>query len=319
MQCQSLQAHCPVGGAGIARMAPSLQQARLAPTAGIQPPEQHRCSIHHNNDNIIRKPLAVARREVLPLTARHLFKALQWGLILFCLVFSIVGGVAAERVLDALHCQPHADPALRSCSWLTNPIGLRLKPFLSASGIVDYPFMLLSNFWGLLVVWALALYAARWPERNPARAKALLQRWLPHRSATSTTTQADVLRWGVAGTFWSLLGGFIVFCLALGVPVVGNQTARAILESLGCSPGTFDPFSSPCMKATGFWTHRLSLYAIPLAGPLLAPVWLVMGFWDVLLGWMGLIGATFALKSHLSQRASSHSRPHPSAPSSRRH
>ncbi|MDP3229448.1 MAG: hypothetical protein Q8N13_15905 [Acidovorax sp.] len=244
------------------------------------------------------------------MTARHLFKTLQWGLILFCLVFSIVGGVAAERVLDLLQCQPHADPALRSCSWLTNPVALRLTPFLSAGSILDYPFVLLTHFWGLLLAWGLALVAARWADRHPAAAAALLPQWLPR---STNATQADVLRWSVTGAFWLLLIGFVGFCLALGVPIVGNQNARAIMESLGCSPGPFDPFSSPCMKAPGFWTPRLSLYFIPLAGPLLAPVWLVMAFWDVLLGWMALIGATFALKSHLSQQANPKVRPHPSA------
>ncbi|PJI98303.1 hypothetical protein CLU85_3123 [Acidovorax sp. 69] len=294
-------------------MAPSLRRASLAPTAASRPSLP---SPEHNNDNNIRKPAPVARQEGLPLTARHLFKTLQWGLIVFCLVFSIVGGVAAERVLDVLHCQPDANPALRSCSWLANPIGLRLTPFLSAGGMVDYPFVLLSNFWGLLLAWGLALYAARWADHNPAAATALLQRWLPRKGHA---TSADFLRWGVGCTFWLLLAGFIGFCLALGLPIVGNQTARAILESLGCSPGTFDPFSSPCMRAPGFWTSRLSLYVIPLAGPLLAPVWLVMGFWDVLLGWMVLIGTTFALKSHLPLQVKPQAHhPHPSAETPRR-
>ena len=244
------------------------------------------------------------------MTARHLFKTLQWGLILFCLVFSIVGGVAAERVLDMLHCQPHADPALRSCSGLTNAVALRLTPFLSAGSIVDYPFVLLTNFWGLLLVWGLALHAAHWAGHNPAAREALLQHRRPLRS---NATQADVLRWGVTGTFWLLLVGLVGFCLALGVPIVGNQNARALMESWGCSPGTFDPFSSPCMKAPGFWTHRLAPYFFPLAGPLLAPLWLVVGFWDVLMGWLALIGATFALKSHLSKQAHPQARPHPPA------
>ena len=95
------------------------------------------------------------------MTARHLFKTLQWGLILFCLVFSIVGGVAAERVLDVLHCQPHTNSTLGTCTWLTNAIGLRLMPFLSAGSIVDYPFVLLRNFWALLLAWGLRLAARR--------------------------------------------------------------------------------------------------------------------------------------------------------------
>jgi hypothetical protein len=291
-------------------MAPSLQQASLAPIADRKPPEPDQARDLKQQRQIICKPQCVARQEGKSLTARQLFKTLQWGLILFCLVFSIVGGVAAERVLEVLQCQPHTDPALRSCSWLTNPVALRLTPFLSAGSIVDYPFVLLHNFWGLLLLWGLALFAARWADRNPAAAATLLPRWLPRRS---TATSADVLRWSVTSAFWLLLAGFIGFCLALGVPIVGNQNARAIMESLGCSPGTFDPFSSPCMKAPGFWTPRLSLYFVPLAGPLLAPVWLVMGFWDMLLGWLALIGATFALKSHLSQLASPPARIHPPA------
>ena len=63
---------------------------------------------------------------------------------------------------------------------------------------------------------------------------------------------------------------------------------------------------------------RLSLYVLPLAGPLLAPVWLVMGFWDVLLGWLALIVATYALKSHLSQPTRPPVRPPPSAKPLRR-
>ena len=282
----------------------------MLPAARVLPVPEH-----NNKDNNVRKPVPVACQEGLPLTARHLFKTLQWGLILFCLVFSIVGGVAAERVLDVLHCQPHTNPTLGTCTWLTNAIGLRLMPFLSAGSIVDYPFVLLSNFWALLLAWGLALYAARWADHHPAAAADLLQRWRPRRS---NATPADVLRWGVGGLFWLLLAGFIVFIFALGLPIVGNQTARTILESLGCSPGTFDPFSSPCMRAPGFWTPRLSLYVLPLAGPLLAPVWLVMGFWDVLLGWLALIVATYALKSHLSQPTRPPVRPHPSAKPLRR-
>lgn len=278
----------------------------MRPAARVLPVPEH-----NNKDNNVRKPVPVACQEGPPLTARHLFKTLQWGLILFCLMFSIVGGVAAERVLDVLACQPHTNPALSTCSSLTNPIALRLAPFLSAGSIVDYPFVLLRNFWALLLVWGLALYAARWADRNPTAAAALLPR--PGRAHP-----ADVLRWGVGGLFWLLLAGFIVFIFALGLPIVGNQTARTILESLGCSPGTFDPFSSPCMRAPGFWTPRLSLYVLPLAGPLLAPVWLVMGFWDVLLGWLALIVATYALKSHLSQPTRPPVRPHPSAKPLRR-
>lgn len=231
---------------------------------------------------------------------RHLFKILQWGLILFCLSFAIVGGVLAERMLELLHCQPHSNPDLRSCAWLPNALGLKLTPFLAAGGISDYPFVLLHNFWALIALWLAALGALHWAERHPARAAAALGSLAPRQRITG----ADLLRWLACSAFWLLLLGLIGFCIAFGTPLLGNQVAREVLAALGCSPGTFDPFSSPCMSAPGFWTHRLALYVIPLAGPLLAPVWLVMAFWDVLIAWMLLTAAAYFLQRRLALRAS---------------
>lgn len=109
--------------------------------------------------------------------------------------------------------------------------------------------------------------------------------------------------------FKVLQWGLILFCLCFAM--VGGTVAERLLEllqcqpqgALGCSPGSFDPFSSPCMSAPGFWAHRLALYVIPLAGPLLAPVWLVMAFWDVLLAWALLTVAAYFLQTHLATRA----------------
>lgn len=229
---------------------------------------------------------------------RHLFKILQWGLILFCLGFAMVGGVVAERVLELLHCQPHANPDLRSCSWLPNALGMRLTPFLTAGGVTDYPLVLLHNFWALIALWVLALVAVRRAERSPNVATAPDRR----RPRAPGTTGANILRWSARSAFWLLLLGLIAFCIAFGTPLLGNQVAREVLGALGCSPGTFDPFSSTCMSAPGFWTHRLALYVIPLAGPLLAPVWLVMAFWDVLLVWMLLTAGAYFLQSHLARQ-----------------
>ena len=229
---------------------------------------------------------------------RHLFKILQWGLILFCLGFAIVGGVLAERLLELLHCQPHANPALRSCSWLSNALGMRLAPFLTAEGVTDYPFVLLHNFWALIALWVLALILLRRADRNAVRA--------PTMAGTGHTgiAGADMARWAARAVFGLLLLGLIGFCVAFGTPLLGTHMAREVLATLGCSPGTFDPFSSPCMSAPGFWTHRLALYVIPLAGPLLAPVWLVMAFWDVLIAWMLLTTAAYFLQRRLALRAS---------------
>lgn len=229
---------------------------------------------------------------------RHLFKILQWGLILFCLCFAIVGGVAAERMLELLHCQPHANPALRSCSWLPNALGMRLTPFLTAGSVTDYPFALLHNFWALIALWVLALFLLRRAERNAVRA--------PDKAGTGHPgiAGADMARWTARAAFWLLLLGLIGFCVAFGTPLLGTHMAREVLATLGCSPGTFDPFSSPCLSAPGFWTHRLALYVIPLAGPLLAPLWLVMAFWDVLVAWMLLTAAAYFLQRRLALRAS---------------
>ncbi|WP_255594560.1 hypothetical protein [Acidovorax sp. sif1233] len=231
---------------------------------------------------------------------RHLFKALQWGLILFCLCFAMVGGTMAERLLELLQCQPHANPALRSCAWLPNALGLRLAPFLSAGGISDYPFVLLQNFWALIAVWMVALIATHRAARNAASTAAL-----PDRGKTRYPgiTGADAGRWASRAAFWVLLLGLAGFCMAFGTPILGNRVALEVLGALGCSPGTFDPFSSPCMSAPGFWTHRLAVYVIPLAGPLLAPVWLFMAFWDILLAWTLLTAAAYILQDHLSKRA----------------
>lgn len=231
---------------------------------------------------------------------KHLFKILQWGLILFCLGFAIVGGVVAEHALELLQCQPHADPALRSCSWVGNVLGMRLVPFLTAGGVADYPFVLLRNFWALIAVWVLALVALRRAERSAASAAAVAPG--SSRPVHPGVTSADVARWAARAGFWALLLGLVGFCIAFGTPILGNQVAREVLGALGCSPGTFDPFSSPCMSAPGFWTHRLALYVIPLAGPLLAPLWLVMAFWDVLIAWMLLTAAAYFLQSHLKRQ-----------------
>lgn len=233
---------------------------------------------------------------------RHLFKVLQWGLILFCLCFAMVGGAMAEHLLGLLQCQPHANPVLRSCSWLLNALGLRLTPFLSAGGISDYPFVLLHNFWALIALWVLALVATHRAARNAASASASA---MPGHSQLSRAkvTGAGIARRASRAAFWTLLLGLVGFCVAFGTPILGNRMALEVLGALGCSPGTFDPFSSPCMSAPGFWTHRLTLYVIPLAGPLLAPVWLVMAFWDVLLAWALLTAAAYFLQNHLAARA----------------
>lgn len=130
---------------------------------------------------------------------RHLFKALQWGLILFCLGFAIVGGVVAERLLELLHCQPHANPALRNCAWLSNALGMRLTPFLTAGGVTDYPFVLLHNFWALIALWVLALVGLRRADRNAAMAPGRSQ------AAAPGVAGAGLARWAARTLFWALL------------------------------------------------------------------------------------------------------------------
>jgi hypothetical protein len=80
------------------------------------------------------------------------YRALVWGLLLFCISFALTGGVIAEQVMAALNCQFRADPRTGTCSFLQNALASRLMPFLSAETPLDYPFMLLRNFWGLILV-----------------------------------------------------------------------------------------------------------------------------------------------------------------------
>ena len=103
-------------------------------------------------------------------------------------------------------------------------------------------------------------------------------------------------------SYWSLLAGLAVFCVAFATPFLGSHVAREILLQMGCSPGTFDPFTTPCMSAPGFWTPRLQPFLIPILGQFLSPIWLVWKFYDVLIAWLAAIGLMSALTRYLARR-----------------
>jgi hypothetical protein len=76
-------------------------------------------------------------------------------------------------------CRPRAG----TCSFLQNALASRLSPFLSAETPLDYPFMLLRNFWGLILVWLAAIGFARHAYQNPRQVTAASR--APVRTAVS--------------------------------------------------------------------------------------------------------------------------------------
>jgi hypothetical protein len=226
-----------------------------------------------------------------------LYRALVWGLLLFCISFSLLGGVIAEQIMAMLNCQPHADYRTGSCSFLLNALASRIAPFLSAQTPLDYPFMLLHGFWGLILVWLVAIGLSRHAYQNPRkRAPAAPARVPRARSLPHTLHQC------LQASFWILLVGLIAFCIAFGTPFLGTYVSREILQALGCSPGSFDPMASACMSAPGFWTTRLQPFLVPFLGQLGSPLWLFWQFGDVLIVWVVVIAVVLALKLYVAER-----------------
>ncbi|MEO8023390.1 hypothetical protein [Polaromonas sp.] len=229
--------------------------------------------------------------------SRIAFQILRTGLVLFCIAFIFFGGVVSEGLLSALHCQPHADYRVSSCPAPVNWLAQNISPFLSAQTILDYPFIFLHSFWALILLWLGVIAWARWAAMQPRKVATVAPAARP--VATSPDQSAHhVLRI----SFWLLLTGLIAFCIALGTPFLGSYTAREILLQMGCSPGTFDPFTSPCTSAPGFWTPRLLPFLIPILGQFLSPIWLVWKFYDVLIAWLAVIGLVAALRRHVASR-----------------
>jgi hypothetical protein len=224
-------------------------------------------------------------------------RALAWGLLVFCTGFTFFGGVISETIMAGLNCRPHTDAQISGCPFPWNALALRIAPFLSAQNITDYPFILLDGFWGLILAWVAAIGLARWASKYPGKA-AVLRRAL----APAAISRGQVFHLFLRGGFWALLTGFIAFCIAFGTPFLGSLVAREILQAMGCTPGTFDPFTSPCMSSPGFWTPRLKPFLIPLMGQWLSPFWLVRQFGDVLILWLALTVGAYALKRHITRR-----------------
>ena len=226
-----------------------------------------------------------------------LYRALVWSLLLFCASFALIGGVIAEQAMTALNCQYNADIRTGSCSFLQNALASRFAPFLSAETPLDYPFMLLRSFWGLILVWLAAIGFARHAYLNPRQVPAT--RRTPARTAISPQQRLHQV---LSASFWLLLIGLALFCIAFGTPFLSTYVAREILQALGCNPGTFDPLVSACMSKPGFWTPRLQPFLLPLLGQLGSPLWLFWQFGDVLIYWSATIAAVLALKVYLAHR-----------------
>lgn len=225
------------------------------------------------------------------------FRALAWGLLVFCTGFAFFGGVISETIMAGLNCRPHTDPQVSGCPFPWNGLALKIAPFLSAQSIADYPFMLLDGFWGLILAWSAAMGLARWGGKHPGKAAALRRALTP-----AAPSRGRILQLFLQGGFWTLLAGITAFCIAFGTPFLGSHVAREILQAMGCVPGTFDPFTSPCMSSPGFWTPRLKPFLIPLMGQWLSPFWLVRQFGDVLILWLALTAGAYALKRHMARR-----------------
>jgi hypothetical protein len=226
-----------------------------------------------------------------------LYRALVWGLLLFCLSFALTGGVMAEQIMAALNCQPHAAPGAGTCSFFQNALASRLTPFLSAQSPLDYPFMLLQGFWGLILAWLAAIALTRHADQNPRKATAA-----PRATVPAAMSRQRRLHQVLQASFWILLVGLIVFCIAFGTPFLGTYVSREILQALGCSPGTFDPLVSACMSSTGFWTPRLQPFLLPFLGQLGSPLWLFWQFGDVLIYWSAATAVVLALKVYVGHR-----------------
>jgi len=226
-----------------------------------------------------------------------LYRALVWGLFLFCVSFALIGGVIAEQLLAALHCQFHADPRAGTCSFFQNSVASRLTPFLAAQTPLDYPFLLLRSFWGLILAWLLAIGWSRHAYQNPRKAIAA-----PRAPAATAVSLQRRLHQFLQASFWILLLGLIAFCIALGTPFLGTYVSREILQALGCSPGTLDPLVSACMSRPGFWTPRLQPFLLPFLGQLGSPLWLFWQFGDVLILWVAVIAVVLALKIYVAHR-----------------
>lgn len=236
-------------------------------------------------------------RAATPRPSRIVFQILRTGLVLFCISFIFFGGVVAEALTSALPCQPHADYRISSCPAPLNWLAQSMSPFLSAQTILDYPFIFLHSFWAFILLWLMAIAWARSVSMRPQKVVAAAP---PAKLVAASPYQTPHRILQVS--FWLLLAGLIAFCIALGTPFLGSHVAREILLLMGCSPGTFDPFTSPCTSAPGFWTPRLLPFLIPILGQFLSPIWLVWKFYDVLILWLVAIGLVSLLKQYVADR-----------------
>ena len=241
-------------------------------------------------------PLPVRSNRLRP--SRIFFQMLRTGLVLFCISFIFFGGVVAEAITSALPCQPHADQTIRSCPAPVNWLAQSISPFLSAQTIFDYPFIFFQGFWAFILLWLAAIAWARWASIRPPKVAAVAPQSKPVATPASPYQTAHRI---LQLSFWLLLTGFIAFCIALGMPFLGSHVAREILLQMDCSPGTFDPFTSPCTSAPGFWTPRPLPFLIPILGQFLSPIWLVWKFYDVLIVWLVTIGLVAMLRRHVAR------------------
>lgn len=250
-------------------------------------------------------------------------RILAYGLLAFCVLMLLFGPSVAELGLQFLGCPGRMGSAATGCQGLAMLPASALLPWLSAMPFTDTPFLLLEQTWPVLLVWLiLVVLSLRSDQRRratdgsrlaaslagesphagvsvhePPSFAARQAAWVRQKQAEQVEEQARFQRraqvegglWGALSVLWgALIVGLLVFCLALGTPLIGGMNAEGLLRALGCadpSPMSANPWSGQC----GFWTERLAPYTRPWFGALLSPVWLFTQFSDLLLAWLGAI------------------------------
>jgi hypothetical protein len=196
-----------------------------------------------------------------------IYRALVWGLLLFCISFALIGGVIAEQVMAALNCQFRCRPRTGTCSFLQNALASRLIA-LSC---------LQRRRWTTPSCCCAISGASSWSGWRPsAGARHAYQNPRQATAASRASVRTAVspqqrLHQFLHASFWILLAGLIAFCIAFGTPFLSTYVSREILQALGCNPAPSTRWCRPacpgpvsgrrgcslsCFPSWASWAHR---------------------------------------------------------------
>jgi hypothetical protein len=88
-------------------------------------------------------------------------------------------------------------------------------------------------------------------------------------------------------SYWVLLSGLVCFALLFGTPFLSKWASGHVLSSSGCQEASFDSGASCPEPKKHIEDHFAPLNNWMLT--FIAPVLLVVLFWDVLLVWVGVV------------------------------